>query len=81
MYKISISGNTLQLDDQFITGSVLRRYLMRLADVRDSPVTPGQPYKYHPRTNNPHGRLWNSGDIIDLAHDETDFVLAPVRTL
>ena len=82
MYQISISGKSMEVQHQYVTGGLLLRWLRSMCPVQaEFTHSDGVRYRYYPNPSWPkyngcHGPL-SPHDVVDLEID-SDFVLQPV---
>ena len=77
-YTLNISGRSMETERRFMTGNVLRRYLLEMVDMHNAQVPKHPNLEYQPQTTKSGGRIFSGDNIVDLVK-HNDFVLQPVQ--
>ena len=76
-FTVTISGISMETEHQYMTGNVLRRYLLKMMNMHDAsvPKSPGMEYM---AAASESGAIFAGDNIVNLSQ-HNDFLLTPVQ--
>ena len=77
-YTLNISGKVLETERRFMTGNVLRSYLLEMLEMNSAQVPKQFNLEYQPQSTKGGGPIFAGDSIVDLTR-HNDFVLQPIQ--